>query len=546
MKTRVLLKLLIPLVLVFFLLKLASDDHFLQGQGRTEPDRRQQLFEQAGKLFPFDSEIIFQTGVEILSQAAAEDNSPKRLEKAIRRFQRAVSLNPFHYRAHFFLAKGYFLLNRMNSDDFRRGIAALKKTAFLKKKNPEVAVSVIEVLLSLWPHLSEEDRSYSVGIFRNISDTLTDPLFRRILSAWDRGCKDHSFFEQGLTHRPLFYRRIADVLAKNQIHLEQRFAYLKGYEIHQVTDLTGKFESLTDNRQVPLPEMFDQLVKYRKNLQARIEGYYRLGKAPEEDIHTRFHRLKINLAYTLVRLHFELRKQKRTGLEEPVLERILLDYLDIADLEEKGRMLELLAKNRFFRERDLHSFYLEMLIKFRSNRDEEVMSAMEEFLGTVSYVKNRNIRDFNAIHILLADVYIKNRYLIRAEDVLLGIEAPEAILPEVYSRLYEIHRTIGDDRQEQTGGWEIRTTLEESRFIRLDSLVIKKRVYPLGTPELVVAIPPRIVPELKTYHLFQIFIDGTLRYETYTRDIPGEIRLPLEEVREVEVLIQPRKITGAY
>jgi|GEM_PF-2767741 len=542
MKIRILFKLIIPLLAVFFLLQMSGDFYHNQAQSREETGEREPLFTRAGKIFPLDSEILFQRGVEMLKQAMA-DNDPAGFLQARDQFLKVVSRNPFHYRGQFFLAKSYFLLNRMNSDDFKRGIEALKKTAYLKKKNQEVAVNVIEALLSLWPHLEEADREYTIGIFRHISTVLTTRPFQRILAAWDRTCKDLVFFEEGMAHRPDLYHWVADILARNQIHLEKRFVYLKEYEKDQFFKLKNDFESLSNSRQFDSGELFSRLLQLYRSLNSRIRGYHRLDSDPDETFQQQVQELRKELIFALVRLHFEVqRPENHRGLTDSALETALLDYLDIATLEEKGKLLEMLENHSFFNQQDLHSFYLQCLLKFRSNRDEEVMAAIEEFLATVSFVKDPHLRDYHALKILLADVYIKNRFLIRAEDLLLEIDSPESFGLEIASRLGQIYRIIGNNRPGESRDPQVLEALENSRRLRLDSLVVRQRVYPVSGQPLVITIPPSTLRQLEDYHLLQVFIDGQLRYETYPRLLTGEITLPVDDRRKLEILIQPRKI----
>jgi hypothetical protein len=534
-------------MLVFFII-LASDYFYNQGLDNPDPGVREHSFSLSKSFLPIDAELLYRYNLELLKKGRdiyiKDNQNIQFIIKAVEGFKRAIFLNPLHYQSHLFLAKSFLLMNRVNSDDLSNGLNSLKDTAALRASNKYVALDLIKIMVSLWPLLETKDQNFTIEVLKNVSSKLSRKDFLEILKIWGLYSKELRIFEEALVRRPIFFKQLSNELAKNQIHLKKRFQYLGYYEKEKNLSFRLKLERNKNDQSADVRKRFLANNKLFRKVETEILGYYKLLAERNNLFENQLINFKKELIWSLITDYFLSKEQDLlVKITDKNIEKYCLKYFQLADTNEQEQLLNLLGRKKFFIERDIHSFYLQNLYRFLCNQDQVVMTDIEEFLGTISYVKMKNMHDYLAIKKLLADIYVKNSFLIRAYSLLSGIEGNQEDMPGVISRILHIKKTIGEDKtQDNKISEELQTMIYESRIVKLDSHIVRKKVYLVDKNSIEIIIPDTFRKKLTGYHLLQVFINNELCYESYLGKLADKVEIIVQNLPELSCLIQVKKI----
>ncbi len=519
------IKTVIILLIIFFTLQMLSHLFLKLGEGKTV-GKTSGLFKSSALLMPLDAEPAYKYAYALLFENVESQNNEMIL-KSIRAFEKSIHHNVLFYRAHYYLGKALFFYNQPGSPYFDRGVRTLKRAALLRgNKNSNISTDTLVLLLSQWPLLSDEDKTFCRDLLENSIELLRGKNFESILEVWRLYCQDIDFFKGILKKNPAYYLTIAQELNRMGFNLEMRQEFLSAYEVQRLDWLKTMYRQYRE-------ESIDRLARL-KNLygNSNIEGYYRLAKNTDfnEKDYLDF---KKELNLLIIRLLFDQPGWQTDTQKRQEMERYIFDYFnDSPSRKEVDRLYELLNKNDFFSQlldfstSQLRNFYIKQLVHFKLGDYNKVIEEIERLRQSVAFVQKEHIKDYTDILLLLSDAYVENKLLTLAQSMLEEIEKVSPGLMEIYWRMKKIESIIGIDNEGEgedvEGRAEKYREVMDSRFIELSSLDTRKTVYLVDSHDIVIRIGDPLQAKLKPGNLFQVFIDGKIYYEAYISQLMEE------------------------
>jgi hypothetical protein len=494
------------------------------GEGKSS-GKTSGLFKSSTVLMPLDAEPAYKYAYALLFENVESQNNEMIL-KSIRAFEKSIRHNVLLYRAYYYMGKALFFYNQPDSPYFDRGVRAFKRAALIRgNKNTNISTDTLVLLLSQWPLLIDEDKTFCRDLLENSIRLLQRRNFDSILEVWRLYCRDIEFFNGILKKNPAYYLTIAGELNRMGINLEMKHDFLSGYEVYRLDWLKTRYQKY---REEPIG-----LVARLKNLygNSRIEGYYRLAKNTgfnEKD----YLDFKKELNLHIIRLLFDQPGWQTDTKKTQEIERYIFDYFaDSPSRKEVQRLYELLNKNDFFSPlpdfstSHLLNFYIKQLVYFKLGNYDKVIEDIEKLRQSLAFVQREHMKDYTDILLLLSDAYVENRFLTLAMSMLEEIEKISPGLLETYWRMKKIELVIGannEREEEEKVRAEKYEEVMDSRFIELRSLHTRKTVYLVDGHDIVIRIHDQLKGKLKPGNLFQVFIDGKIYYEAYISQLMEE------------------------
>ncbi len=539
-----LIKPVLLILMVFFTMQMLSHLFLKLGEGKTG-GKTSRLFKSSALLMPLDAEPAYKYAYTLLFENVESQNNEMIL-KSIRAFEKSLHHNVLFYRAHYYLGKALFFYNQPSSPYFDRGLRAFKRAALIRgNKNANIATDTLVLLLSQWPLLSDDDKTFCRDLLENSIQLLQGKNFDSILEVWRLYCRDIEFFNGILKKNPAYYLTIARELNRMSANLEMRQDFLSAYEVQRLDWLKTTYQKYRQ-------ESIDLLARL-KNLCANtnIEGYYRLAKKTDfnEKDYLDF---KKELNLHIIQLLFDQPEWQADTKKRQEIERYIFDYFnDSPSRKEVEHLYELLNKNDFFSQllnfstSHLLSFYIKQLVHFKLGNYDNVIEDIEKLRQSVAFVQEEHMKDYTDILLLLSDAYVENKLLTLAMSLLEEIEKVSPGLLETYWRMKKIELIIGankEDEGEETKVWaEKYEEVMGSRFIELRSLPTRKTVYLVDSHDIVIRIHDQLKAKLEPGNLFQVFINGKIYYEAYISQLKeeGSVEVKFEESpAKCEVLVK--------
>ncbi len=539
MKNKNTFKLVLSVLVVFFALQLLS--HLFQYLGdKKTVGKKSEWYKRSALLMPLEAEPAYRYAYAMLFENA-ETQDDEAFLKSIHVFELSLQHNVLLYKAHYYLGKALFLYNQPNSPYFDRAVRAFKRAALIRgNKNNDIALDTLKLLLTQWPLLNEEGKTFCREVLEKSIAQLSGKEFNSILEAWRLYSQDIDLFKGILKTHPEYSLNIARELSLMEVNLEMRQDFLARYEVHyldRLKSMARKYREDTTNLAAQL--------KYLYGI-SHIEGYYRLVKSADfsEKDYLEF---KKTLVLDILRLLLDQGEWKTDTQKKKEIKQYIFDYIGTSpSRKEMESFSELLKKYNYFDTQDLKVFYIKQLIALKLGNYSQVIDETERFQQDLAFVQKEQMNDYIEILLLLSDVFYEDKLMARALSVLEEIEKIAPGLPETYWRMMKIESIIGPDDgsagegKEDEGRAEQYRAVKESRFIESVGYETRKIVYLVDSGEIVIRISEPLKEMMKTRHLFQVYIDGKIYYEAYISRIEGDrvtVRLG-EEAARCEVLVK--------
>jgi hypothetical protein len=521
------IKTIMLLLMVFFAMQMLSHLFLKLGEDKTG-GKTSGLFKSSALLMPLDAEPAYKYAYALLFENAESQNN-QMIQKSIRAFERSIYHNVLFYRAHYYLGKALFFYNQPDSPYFDRGLRSFKRAALIRgNKNDNISTDTIILLLSQWPLLNDEDKTFCRDLLESSIQLLQGKNFDSILEVWRLYCRDIDFFKGILKNNPAYYLTIARELNRMGSSMEMRQEFLSRYEVQRLDWLKTTYQKYRQ-------ESVDLLARL-KNLygNSNIEGYYRLVKNTGFD-EKDYLDFKKELIFHIIQLFFDQPGWENDTKKRQEMEKYIFDYFNVSpSRKEVENLYELLNKNDFFSQ--LHNFttshllvfYIKQLVHFKLGNYNSVIEDIERLGQSVAFVQREHMKDYIDILLLLTDAYVENKLLTLAMSQLEEIEKVSPRLLETYWRMKKIELIIGTDKEgegEGEAGEEAQARAEkyrevmDSRFIEVLSLPTRKTVYLVDSHDIVIRIADQLKAKLEPENLFQVFIAGKIYYEVYVSQL---------------------------
>jgi hypothetical protein len=516
------------LLMIFFTLQMLSHLFLKLGEGKSS-GKTSGLFKSSAMLMPLDAEPAYKYAYALLFENVELQNNQMIL-KSIRAFEKSIHHNVLFYRAHYYLGKALFFYNQPDSPYFDRGLRSFKRAALIRgNKNDNISTDTLILLLSQWPLLNDEDKTFCRNLLENSIQLLRGTNFDSILEVWRLYCRDIDFFKGILKKNPAYYLTIARELNRMGSNLEMRQEFLSQYEVQRLDWLKKTYQQYRQ-------ESIDLLARL-KNLygNSNIEGYYRLAKNTGFD-EKDYLDFKKKLDFHIIQLLFDQSGWQTDTKKRQEIESYIFDYFsESPSRKEVESLYELLNKNDFFSQllnfstSHLLVFYIKQLVHFKLGNYDNVIEDIEKLRQSVAFVQREHMKDYTNILLLLSDAYVENKLLTLAMSLLEEIEKVSPGLMETYWRMKKIELIIGtnnkgegEEEEEEEVRVEKYRDVMDSRFIELLSLPTRKTVYLVDSHDVVIRIHDQLKVKLEPGNLFQVFIDGKIYYEAYISQLKEE------------------------
>ncbi len=524
-------RLILAVLIIFFGLQFLS--HLFLFIGEKKPDfQGQSYLELSSRCFPMDAEPSCGYGFMLIKKQQQSPGSVSTdLETGIAYLKKSLQANMLYYQAHFYLGNAYLYENLQDPTRLDQAMEAFKRAAFIRGNQTRLSMDVINLLLSMWPFLREEDKTFCTDLLGRSLKKLTPGDFDSLLETWGLYAKDVNFFKDVLKKRPDFYQAAAQKMLHLNIHLETRQELLSSLAAEKLSGFLRQYQVYTAETTEPTPQLLEKLKPLSRQLTTEPSIDYYLLKPGDKFNQKNYFEFKKRLNLHILQLLFSKEGWQLDMQQRSELRTFILSYIeDLSSPEQLNTFYDFLVRNKYF---DLSAsvlsiFYIDQLMKFKSGEYDTVISETENLRKSVSYVKKEHLEDYSGILMLLTDAYISSDLLFQALEVLKEIEITAANQAEVYWRRMRIEEVIGPEKEKDEKTSEEKNRqyelIRSSRQVELDSPVLEKTVYLIDNNTIEIRLSDTLQNRIETFRLLQVFINGRLFYEAY----PGQLTFPVE------------------
>jgi len=528
MKRKIVYRVIPLALLLFFGLQFLS--HTFLFIGENKPDfKNLPYLKLSGLVFPIDARPPCEYGLVLLKkQQQSPGNASADLKTGIDHLKRSLHTNMLYYQAHFYLGNAYLYENIKDPTRLDQAMEAFKRAARIRGHNTRLSMDVMNLLLSMWPFLREEDKTFCTGLLDKALKKLKPENFDSLLETWGLYSMDVNFFKDVLKKRPEFYRAAAEKMLRQNIHLEARQEFLSGFAADKLSRFLRQYQAYVTE---PQPRLLQRLKQLFRHLTTEPSFHYYLLKPGKKFNRKNYFEFKKRLNLHILQLLFSQEGWQKDLKLRSELRTFILSYInDISSIDQLESFYEFLVQKKYFdlSASALRIFYIDQLMKFKSAQYDTVISETENLRKSLSYVKKEHLEDYSNILLLLTDVYISSDLLFQALEVVNEIEISDANLTDVYWRKMQIEDVIGpeEEKDEKITEQENRQyeLIRGSRQIELNSPSIEKTVYLIDKNSIEIQLSDTLKNKIGTFRLLQVFINGRLLYEAY----PGQLTFPIE------------------
>jgi len=517
-------KFLIIVLIVLFGLKTLSEILLKKGTADATNSDKKMLF-LSDMIFPISSYVNYKIGDSLLSDFHKKEDVEV-LEKCIKSLKKSIKLNPLNFFSYYALARGLMSYGPETPEHFEDALKALKTTLYIRSTNLSLNKEILKVYLSLWPFLSPEDKKWSGSLMRGLIPRLNQKEFKKIMKIWSLYSKDSGFIRYAFNNSARFYKEIIDEMEEQELDLRLKQRFEAFLENRRIIDYENKFREAIKKGVVPFSSyiLIDKYVRFyhmiTKNTNFKRSRYENLKK-------------EINL-YIINKLIKKEGSENRDKLFDYIF-RYLRDFRKIRDIED----IELfLNTNEFFRSNDIITFIFKQLINYRAGQISKMISEIESFRQSVTFIKDGQERQLARLLTLLADGYINSRLLTKAMDTLKDVEKLTPDVLPTYWRLIRIENIIGIDKFFSDSRVKNFEKIRYSNNIMIDNVEIKRHVYPYKVDKLLFMLDEKFSLKFKKFHILKVFINNKIFHEYYIGGLkfPLELSLP-DELKEEEFIV---------
>ncbi len=518
------LKFLIIVLIIIFGLKTLSEILLKKGISNPENSDKKMLF-LSSMIFPLSSDAHYKLGDSFLKDFSKKEDFVV-LEKGINNFKKSIRLNQLNFFSYYALARGLMSFGPETPEHFEKALKALKTTLYIRSTNLSLNKEILKVYLSLWPFLSSEDKKWSGSLMSDIILRLNRKEFKKILEVWSLYSKDSEFIKFAFNSSARFYKDIIEVMEKQELDLQLKQRFEAFLENRKIIDFENKFREAVKRGVIP----FSSYVLVDK----KIRFYYRIIN----DVgfkESKYENLKkeINL-FIINRLCKKRGNDNRKQLFDYVF-RYLRDFRKIRDIEEIALILN---ANNFFHSNNIIPFIFKQLINYRSGQFSKMINEVESFRQSVTFIKDGQEGHLARLLTLLADSYMNSRLMTKAMETLKDVEKlTPGVLP-TYWRLIRVESIIGPDKFFSESRVKNFEKIKNSNNILINSVEIKKHVYPYKVDKLLFMLDEKFSLKFKKFHILKVFINDKIFHEYYLERLKFPLGLILpDELRKEEFVV---------
>ena len=500
---------------IFFLLQFGGEFFFALGKDKI-PEAGLKNLRMSMKLFPLLARYPGEAGFALLEKGI-RDNDPVAVKESITYFYAAAKKNPLDYQSRYYLAKAYLQLSAAEGEYFDMAVEELKRAAYIRGSNTQIALDCGKVFFSIWPLLEEEDQRFASGLLADAMPLISWADFSGLLEMWALYVQDAPLLMSLLDRRPDFLGPSANQLVAAGVPLPWRWKLLDLYEAYSLDANERLYNEKNLNNDMggeQARQMLDHLY---------IRGYFRLQ--PE----SKFNPEK------LARLRRQLLLEAISGLlsdpktqADPAAALKLREYIQtyIADHSELNcldELQKLLKEKNYFKTNDFPSLYSKTLIAYKKGGYGGIITEIEALRQTISFVKKEQLADYTAILLLLVDSYYNSKLLTAAEAVAQALYQNQPDNPDVLYRVLRVQNILGSEGPQDPALKEKLAAVQNSRFLTVSKVNNSHDVFLFNQPEIEIVIDPALRAQLKFGQLLQVFVEGKIAYESYAGTLPNKI-----------------------
>ena len=193
-----------------------------------------ELLEKANHFYPLNDLAHHELGKAYFELAEininVKDTSISYLDRSIESFQRSIRINPSSQFSHIHLGKSLVYKDLLSPSKNPNFLEEYKKAAELVNHYNEIYYEVSKLYLSRWAELSDEDKSFTLAMLREIWAGMNREKILSLLQIWEMNIKDYAIMSLVLPDIPEAYKLYADFLGERSLDLLERQRLLAVYE----------------------------------------------------------------------------------------------------------------------------------------------------------------------------------------------------------------------------------------------------------------------------------------------------------------------------
>jgi tetratricopeptide (TPR) repeat protein len=370
---------------------------YYQARKREDPAEKITILERANRFFPLNDLVFYELGKSYfdlgLRNLADPTSSRSFFQNAVHSLRRSVMINPVSPYSHFYLAQALLQLDLFPAASEKSdGLGEFKTSVRLAGENRQILFEVGRLLLSRWPELTEEDRSFTVETLRKVMAQREPEHIEELLNIWELNARDYGIMDKILPADAETYRQYARFLGEKSLSLEERHRFLARAELLEFEG--AKSELRKGDNELSRFQAQAALGDYRNALDLlRGIKYYQAFTTQtlidDRELTETWKSTFLNLA--------KCRIETGGGLAE--VEKDLRQYLNLENLTSNiGDLEEYLRERRILPERftgnldDLSRLAFELTLSFRETKYREIVSfgrGLEKSLVVVPQDKSK-------------------------------------------------------------------------------------------------------------------------------------------------------------
>jgi tetratricopeptide (TPR) repeat protein len=354
----------------------------------------------------------FQLGMQNISDTQKRDVY---LTRSLENLILSVRLNPGFYQTHFHLAQAMMYMNYFSDREFDY-IAEFKKAALLNNFDQKAYFEVGRILLSRWPDLQQDDRTFCLSILKKITKEAGLEELRSIIRVWAAVVKDYRVMDQLLPHSSRILRMYADLLGEMSLdegERKRKLAEAEKMEISEAMECLAKAQSaLRFYRFSQAEDLFSTALDKLEN----IRFYQELAGDPGLDT-AKVEGLKRSARLGLLKAKIGLKRSfskvrelfcsivDTAGGQEELKE--LEDFLTKRKVIERGRILDITDQDRTI---------CRLVLDFARHRYQDIIRFSESIKAGLFLSDAGPSIELSRIYEILGDSYSKLDYIYDAGE----------------------------------------------------------------------------------------------------------------------------------
>jgi hypothetical protein len=533
MKSKIVFKIMLLVVVIFFHVRFLSHFFSYLADNQKQVNKRKTL-KVSHLFFPLDYFASYKVAFMYLYQGfASKDNST--ILSSIKWFKKSIKQNPFYHLSHHNLGKAYLFFNYPRREFFNEGIKELKKAVEIYRNNKIMVRDTVEVLLSMWPLLSAEDKKLCQNLLMDVISELSWEEYKKIVEVWWLYSKNLPFLEKIVSRRPDLLFNLSQLLIVFKCPLEWRWNFMADYETHVLKNVVKQYRNRYSQKENLFNfeyEMLQKLKQYR--------GYHRLAKNKNFDLSRYQNQKNILIKKCILWLLNQLQKKHTSSITEEI-NNLIIEYIQgNPDLKELADLEDFLNRRGFFKENDFKSLYLKYRLKFAQSNFSDLIGEIEKLKNSITFIKNDQMSDYINLLLLLSNAYESSKLLTIANKTLREILNHSSENPEVWLRLYMIQKILGPDSEIHDQVIERIDQVKQNSILQVDSLDFRKTVYFVDKKQVKVTLAENLKTALQDKNIIQIYINSEIVYEEYLSKLPDEIEIDIDErvdIKKAEVTV---------